>query len=78
MVESPVHWKKAEVARMLHEKHGLPNIEELLVDLNQARKGAADGDVELPDLDPEDVARRIEEYVEAVRHFVRIGEGENG
>ena len=71
----PVHWKKAKVARLLHERHGLPDIDGLLADLNQARKGAAYGDVELPDLDPEDVALDIKAYVEAVRYFVGIGEG---
>lgn len=71
----PLHPKKAEVARLLHERHGLPDIDGLLVDLNQARKGAAYGDVDIPDLDPEDVAINIEAYVEAVRHFIGIGEG---
>ena len=63
---------------MLYDRHGLPDIADLLTDLNQARKGTAYGAVEIPDLDPEDVARDIEAYVEAVKRFVGIGEGNNG
>lgn len=63
---------------MLHERYGLPDIVDLLADLNQARKRAAYGDVEMPDLDPEEVARSIEEYVEAVRGFIGNEEEQNG
>lgn len=55
---------------MLHEKHGLPDVEQLLHDLNDARKAAAYGDVPTPDLDAEDVASRIESYVDAVARVV--------
>lgn len=71
------HWQKADVARQLHHDHGLPDIVDLLSDLNQARKGAAYGDVEIPKLDPEDVAASIEGYVEAVRGFIGV-EGKDG
>jgi len=32
------HWEKADVAKELHRKHGLPDVEQLLRDLNEARK----------------------------------------
>ena len=41
-------------------------IGDLPVDLNTARKAAACGDVDLPDLNAEDVAAVIERYVDAV------------
>ncbi|MCI0453339.1 MAG: hypothetical protein L0Z51_13340 [Candidatus Latescibacteria bacterium] len=43
---------------------------DLLRDLNETRKSEAYGDVVAPTLDAEDVAREIEEYVEAVKTFV--------
>jgi hypothetical protein len=61
------HWEKADLAGVLERKHGLPDIEQLLRDLNDARKAAAYGDIEGPDnLDAEDTASQIENYVEAV------------
>jgi hypothetical protein len=63
---SKKHWEKADVAAELHLKHKLPDIGQLLRDLNDARKAAAYGDVPTPDLDAEDVASTIEKYVEAV------------
>ncbi len=71
---SKKHWDKAQMAGELHKKHGLPDVQELLHDLNNARKAAAYGDVPTPDLVAEDVASEIERYVEAVETFV---EGEN-
>jgi hypothetical protein len=41
-----------------------------MVEMNAARKAAAYGDLELPELDPEDVAIEIEAYVDAVEAFV--------
>ena len=64
------HWEKATVARELHKRHGLPDVADLLRDLNDARKAVAYGDVEAPDLDGEDVANEIENYVEAVEELV--------
>jgi len=66
MTTSKKHWEKADTARELHEKHGLPDVERLLRDLNDARKSAAYGDVPAPDLDAEAVASEIERYVDAV------------
>jgi hypothetical protein len=61
------HWEKADAAHELHVKHGLPDVSDLLRDLNEARKANAYGDVPEPLLDAEDVASRIEEYVQAVK-----------
>jgi hypothetical protein len=66
----PRHPKRVELAEMLHAKHALPDISELLADLNETRKSEVYGDVVAPTLDAEDVAREIEEYFEAVRTFV--------
>ena len=63
---STKHWEKVDLAEALHKRNGLPDIEELLRDLNDARKAAAYGDMERPDLDPEGLACQIEQYVDAV------------
>ena len=60
------HWKKVEAAARLHNEFGLSSVEQLLVDLNMGRKAAAYGDVEEPDLDAEEIASRIEQYVSEV------------
>ena len=60
------HWEKADIAAELHKKHGLPDVDQLLRDLNDARKSAAYGDIPAPDLEAEDVASQIERYVDAV------------
>jgi len=66
------HDCSCESSRLL-PKHGLPDVEQLLRDLNEARKSAAYGDVPTPDLNAEDVASAIERYVDAVAELV--GEG---
>lgn len=65
------HRAKMELAERLSTDHGLPEIADLMPVLNTARKAAAYGDTIAPELDPEDVAVRIEEYVDAVRSFVQ-------
>lgn len=65
------HPSKSAAARQLHDEHDLPEIAPLLERLNQARKAVAYGDVELPDLDAEDVAIEIEQYVIAVADLLR-------
>lgn len=60
------HWEKVDLAEVLHKKKGLPDIAELLHDLNDARKAAAYGDISCPELDAEDLASEIEAYVDAV------------
>ena len=59
------HPAKAEMASELSLSHILPTLRFLWV-LNNARKSVAYGDVNFPVLDAEDVASKIEEYVEAV------------
>jgi hypothetical protein len=50
-------------------QHGLPEVEDLLKDLNDARKSEAYGDIAAPELGAEDVVSQIEKYVEAVKAF---------
>lgn len=59
-----------DLAKDLHNKRGLPDIAGLLSDLNDARKAAAYGDMERPDLDAEDIASQIEVYVNAVAALI--------
>ncbi len=66
----PIHREKAEVAERLSKEQGLPDIYDLLWDLNAARKAAAYGDVSSPTFNAEDLARKIETYVEAVELLV--------
>jgi hypothetical protein len=63
---SKKHWEKVDIANELHNKHGLPDVGNLLRDLNDARKAAAYGDIKTPDLEAEEVASEIENYVNAV------------
>lgn len=65
------HSGKAQVAKELSRYNDLPDVSGFLRDLNEARKAAAYGDVDTPDLDPEDVARRIEDYVDAVSMLLK-------
>lgn len=67
---STKHWEKADVAGELPASHGLPDVVQLLRDLNDARKSAAYGDVPAPDLNAEDVASESERYVDAVATLV--------
>jgi hypothetical protein len=61
------HWNKAELARDLARNEGLPDIAALMGDLNEVRKSEAYGDIASPPmLDPRDVAREVEAYVNAV------------
>ena len=61
------HRAKEAAAQRLHAEHGLPDTADLLFALNQTRKHEAYGDTARPeDLDPEDIAVTIEEYVESV------------
>jgi hypothetical protein len=51
------HAAKAEAANQLARKHKLPDISDLLPDLNTSRKAHAYGDIEAPDLDAEEFRR---------------------
>ena len=66
------HWEKVDLAGVLHKKKALPDIGELLHDLNNARKAAAYGDISCPELDAEAVASEIEAYVNAVAAILGV------
>ncbi len=72
--ETPIrtHWGKADQAKNLAQKHGIPDISNLLSTLNIARKANAYGDEDFDesDYDAEDVALKIEEYYDSVKTFV--------
>lgn len=62
------HVAKADTAEFLSKEHGLPEIGDLLIDLNAMRKHQAYGDTPAPDgMDPQDTADSIEAYVAAVQ-----------
>lgn len=71
---SKKHWEKVDIALKLHQRKGLPDITDLLRNLNDARKATAYGDVERPDLNAEDIASQIEQYVETVKALLSGGE----
>ena len=65
------HFAKAETAESLNQEHGLPDIGDLLIDLNTMRKHQAYGDTPAPvGMDPEDTASMIETYVDLVQEFL--------
>lgn len=65
------HPGKVEESRYLAVEHGLPDVGDLLIDLNNMRKHEAYGDTDPPDdLDPQGVATEIEEYVDSVRRLL--------
>lgn len=67
------HQRKETTARRLTTMYGLPEIAELLVDLNAMRKFQAYGDIAPPlNLDVEDVTRKIERYVDSVRNLITL------
>ena len=78
LAASRKHWQKAGTAGGLHETYRLPNVEQLLRDLNDARKAAAYGDVAAPHLDAEEVASQIEQYVDAVAELLKGDAGDVG
>jgi hypothetical protein len=64
------HRGKVAAAELLARDYGLPDVEDLLLDLNDARKAAAYGDIVPPELDAEKVAGDIEKYVQRVEAFI--------
>ena len=64
------HWEKVDIAVQVHREHGLPDVSDLLRSLNNARKAAAYGDVQAPELDAEDVASQIELFVDEVKQVL--------
>jgi hypothetical protein len=65
------HWDKAAFAKKLAKDHGLPDVSELVDDLNTGRKAVGYGDEEIPpDLgEAADIAKRIESFIDAVGAF---------
>ena len=62
------HFSKAETAENLSREHGLPDIGDVLIDLNNMRKLQAYGDTPAPvGMDPEDTASMTETYVDLVQ-----------
>ena len=66
------HRGRASLAKTL-SKRGLDDVSDLLRDLNEARKSVAYGDIGLPELDAEEVASRIEAYIDSISAL--IGQG---
>lgn len=65
------HASRAGAAKRLSSEHGLEDVSDLLRDLNEFRKSEAYGDVVTPpELDPQDVAVEIEEYIESVATLI--------
>ncbi len=67
------HRVKVAAAKDFATSHDLPDIEQLLIALNDRRKHEAYGDIDLADddeLDAEDVAIEIRAYFEAVEAMV--------
>ena len=64
------HPARAVAAAALASSHGLPNISELLRDLNEVRKHQSYGDVDAPELSAEETAAEVEAYVGSVAALV--------
>jgi len=65
------HPGKVGAAKLLANKHKLPDVSALLVELNTARKAHAYGDVEAPDLDEEELASDLDAFVDAVKALIK-------
>src|SRR4051812_2765454 len=66
IVSQKSHPSKVVAAQQLTRQRSLPDVSGLLVQLNDARKAEAYGDVVRPDLDPQNLASTLAKYVEAV------------
>jgi hypothetical protein len=71
--ETPIrtHWGKADQAANLTKRYKLPDVADLLQDLNSIRKSEAygDTDADVSDYDAEDIAKEIEDYFDKVKVF---------
>lgn len=66
----PHHHRRLEAAQRMAQEHRLPDVTELLKDLNDARKYTAYGDTGHPSLNAEVLATLIEEYVDKVQELI--------
>jgi hypothetical protein len=67
------HWDKGARAEELHKNHGLPDVSELLGNLNLGRKAEAYGDIEYDaedELDEDKIIAEVEAYFEAVEQII--------
>lgn len=65
------HWDKASVGTQLHQNHGLPDIAQLLEELNELRKGFNYGELTIkPTMAAKDIAQEVEDYIDAVAEFL--------
>ncbi|MGQ0815956.1 MAG: hypothetical protein ACT4O1_16115 [Gemmatimonadota bacterium] len=67
----PVDWADIGNYGLYAEKHDLPDVATLMVQLNETRKASNYGDIEAPDLDADDVASEIEEFVASVEELLQ-------
>ncbi len=65
------HWSAGAAARKLAKSIALPNVSDLLSDLNQGRKAAAYGDTEEPDLEPNHVLESLRDYLAKVSSYIK-------
>lgn len=68
------HPSRADTATRMATQHRLPDVSDLLRELNDARKSVAYGDIELPELDPEETAIEIETFIDAVGEMIGGGD----
>ena len=68
------HRSKATAARGVANKCNLPDVSNLLGDLNEARKGSAYGDVDAPEIDPKEVLAQVGRYVKEVEELLQKNE----
>lgn len=66
----PSHPDKAQAAQRLSREKEFPDIYDLLLELNDARKSIAYGDLPFPPLKAEDVVGEIEQYVSQVEKLI--------
>lgn len=66
------HWDKVEVADRLHKEHNLPDIADLIKELNELRKGFAYGEMTIdPSMSAEYIAGGVEHYLDAVSDLLK-------
>jgi hypothetical protein len=72
-IPARTHWDKVKQAKTLTIRFKLPDIAELLQNLNDIRKAYAygDSDVDETEYDAEDMADEIEDYFRKVTEFCR-------